>query len=55
MVAPSVPEHLARLRFFVACTHTHEQLREAVDAVVAVLAEMAGSDSLRRAREAVSA
>jgi 7-keto-8-aminopelargonate synthetase-like enzyme len=38
MVAPSVPEDQARLRFFVACTHTEAQLRQAVDAVVAAVA-----------------
>jgi 8-amino-7-oxononanoate synthase len=54
MVAPSVPEHLARLRFFIACTHTHEQLREAVDAVVTVLAELERVSSVRD-RQAVSA
>ena len=37
MVAPSVPEHLARLRFFIACTHTDAQLEAAVDAIVAAL------------------
>jgi 8-amino-7-oxononanoate synthase len=40
MVAPSVPEHLARLRFFIASTHTEEQLRATVRAVAAALAEM---------------
>jgi 8-amino-7-oxononanoate synthase len=32
MVAPSVPDDQARLRFFVACTHSEEQLRTAVEA-----------------------
>jgi 7-keto-8-aminopelargonate synthetase-like enzyme len=40
MVAPAVPEHLARLRFFIAATHTEEQLADTVRAVVAALAEM---------------
>ena len=40
MVAPSVPEHLARLRFFIASTHTDEQLAAGVQALVAVLAEL---------------
>jgi 8-amino-7-oxononanoate synthase len=40
MVAPSVPEHLARLRFFVASTHSEQQLRDAVRAVVSAIAEM---------------
>jgi 8-amino-7-oxononanoate synthase len=48
MVAPSVPEDQARLRFFVACTHTDEQLRAAVDAVVAALAT-SGRDAQPRA------
>lgn len=42
MVAPSVPDDQARLRFFVACTHTHAQLRTAVDATRAALREMDG-------------
>ena len=33
MVAPAVPEHQARLRFFVACTHTESDLRFAVEAL----------------------
>lgn len=37
MVAPSVPEHLARLRFFIASTHTDEQLLAAVQALRAAL------------------
>jgi 8-amino-7-oxononanoate synthase len=40
MVAPSVPEDQARLRFFVACTHTDEQLRQAVEATRRALATM---------------
>ena len=40
MVAPSVPEHLARLRFFIAATHTEEQLRSTVREMTAVLAAM---------------
>ena len=40
MVAPSVPDDQARLRFFVACTHTDEQLRAAVDATRAALRQM---------------
>lgn len=40
MVAPSVPEHLARLRFFIAATHTDDQLVTAVQALVAVLAAL---------------
>jgi 7-keto-8-aminopelargonate synthetase-like enzyme len=55
MVAPSVPEHLARLRFFIACTHTHEQLRDTVDAVVAALSELEGELSVGRERQVVPA
>jgi 7-keto-8-aminopelargonate synthetase-like enzyme len=40
MVAPSVPEHLARLRFFIAATHSDAQLRSAVRALVAAMAEV---------------
>jgi 7-keto-8-aminopelargonate synthetase-like enzyme len=40
MVAPAVPEHLARLRFFIAATHTDEQLAATVRIVVAALAEL---------------
>ena len=42
MVAPSVPEDQARLRFFVACTHTDNQLRRAVEATRRALAELSG-------------
>ena len=45
MVAPSVPEHLARLRFFVAATHTDAQLRRAVRALVAAVAEVNRADT----------
>ena len=51
MVAPSVPEHLARLRFFVASTHTEEQLRTAVDALVAALATMDADIEVSGARD----
>lgn len=52
MVAPSVPDDQARLRFFVACTHTDTQLRSAVDATRAALREMDGEP---RAAEAAIA
>jgi 8-amino-7-oxononanoate synthase len=42
MVAPAVPEHLARLRFFIAATHTDEQLAATVRTLVAALAEVEG-------------
>lgn len=41
MVAPAVPEHQARLRFFVASTHTHEQLHRTVE----ILRQALHSDS----------
>jgi 8-amino-7-oxononanoate synthase len=34
MVYPAVPDNSARLRFFVNCTHTSEQIRFTLDAVV---------------------
>jgi 7-keto-8-aminopelargonate synthetase-like enzyme len=34
MVYPAVPDNSARLRFFVNCTHTPEQIRFALDVVV---------------------
>jgi len=37
MVAPAVSESGARLRFFVASTHTRDQIRDAVDAVASLL------------------
>jgi 8-amino-7-oxononanoate synthase len=40
MVAPSVPDDQARLRFFVACTHTDDQLRLAVQATRNALREV---------------
>jgi hypothetical protein len=40
MVAPSVPNDQARLRFFVACEHTDEQLVTTVDTVASAIAEM---------------
>jgi len=33
MVYPAVPDNSARLRFFVNCTHTPEQIRFALDVV----------------------
>lgn len=47
MVAPSVPDDQARLRFFVACTHTDEQLRAAVEATKHALAEIRRADATR--------
>jgi 8-amino-7-oxononanoate synthase len=41
MVAPSVADDQARLRFFVASTHSEEQLRLAVEATKRALAELA--------------
>jgi 8-amino-7-oxononanoate synthase len=33
IIYPAVQDNAARLRFFIACTHTHEQIRFTVDAV----------------------
>ena len=40
MVAPSVADDQARLRFFVASTHTDDQLTTAVEATKRALAEL---------------
>ena len=56
MVAPSVPEHMARLRFFIASSHTEEQLLAAVEALVDALAAMeARLPATEPARRAVPA
>ncbi|MEM7132754.1 MAG: MupA/Atu3671 family FMN-dependent luciferase-like monooxygenase [Chloroflexota bacterium] len=38
IIFPAVPEDAARLRFFLSCTHTEEQIRVTVDAVAEELA-----------------
>ena len=38
LISPSVPNEEARLRFFVSCDHTQEQLHAAVNATAEVLA-----------------
>ena len=48
MVAPSVPEDMARLRFFVASTHTEEELRRAASAVARAFAATAPQRHERR-------
>lgn len=40
MVYPAVPDNAARLRFFVNCTHTPEQIRMALDVVAPELAAL---------------
>jgi 7-keto-8-aminopelargonate synthetase-like enzyme len=40
MVAPAVANDQARLRFFVACTHTEEEIRGAVAALVDAVARI---------------
>lgn len=40
MVYPAVPDNSARLRFFVNCTHTPEQIRYALDVVAPELAAL---------------
>jgi 8-amino-7-oxononanoate synthase len=50
MVYPAVPDNSARLRFFVNCTHTPEQIRFALDVVVRELeALQKGDDDKQRA------
>jgi 7-keto-8-aminopelargonate synthetase-like enzyme len=57
MVAPAVPEDRARLRFFIAATHTEEELRTAVRAVVRALqaTDTGAGDVAARTRLAVPA
>jgi 8-amino-7-oxononanoate synthase len=57
MVAPAVAEDQARLRFFIASTHTEEELRTAVHAVVRALraTDTGAGDAAARARLAVPA
>ena len=33
IIHPAIPERAARLRFFICCTHTPEQIRQTVEAV----------------------
>ena len=40
MVAPSVPNDRARLRFFMACTHTEEEIRCTVATLVRVISQL---------------
>ena len=40
MIYPSVPQHEARLRFFVTCNHTEEQIRFTVDALADEMAKL---------------
>lgn len=40
MIYPSVPENAARLRFFISCTHTEEQIRFTVDTIAQTLAQL---------------
>ena len=53
MVAPAVPNEQARLRFFVACTHTEEELDRTVDLLVQALRELGASENGSR-RHAVT-
>ncbi|HKH93447.1 MAG TPA: aminotransferase class I/II-fold pyridoxal phosphate-dependent enzyme [Gemmatimonadaceae bacterium] len=43
MVAPAVPNNFARLRFFVACTHTEDELDTTVRSLVESLKELGAS------------
>lgn len=40
MFYPSVPQNAARLRFFITCTHTEEQIRFTIDALTEELAKL---------------
>ncbi len=40
IVFPAVPEHLARLRFFITSEHTHAQLDAALDATAEIVAQI---------------
>ncbi len=44
MVYPAVPDNSARLRFFVNCTHTHKQIRFALDVVARELEALQKAD-----------
>lgn len=55
MVAPSVPDDQARLRFFIACTHTDEELEAAVDATARAMRDIDAASSVRGGRQAVHA
>ena len=39
MIYPSVPQNAARLRFFLTCTHTQEQIRYTVDTLESVVSK----------------
>ncbi len=41
-IAPAVEEQTARLRFFLSCAHTEEQIRHAVDATVQHMKKLGG-------------
>ena len=40
IIYPAVEDHAARLRFFINCTHTEEQIRFAVDTVASEFAKI---------------
>ncbi|NJK47853.1 aminotransferase class I/II-fold pyridoxal phosphate-dependent enzyme, partial [Candidatus Gracilibacteria bacterium] len=40
MVYPSVPYNASRLRFFISCTHTEEQIKFTVDAIASEIAKL---------------
>jgi 8-amino-7-oxononanoate synthase len=51
MVAPAVPNDFARLRFFVACTHTEEELDTTVRLLVNALRELGASEDRDGSRQ----
>lgn len=46
MFYPSVPANAARLRFFITCLHSEEQIRQTVDILVEELVELKNSPTL---------
>jgi 8-amino-7-oxononanoate synthase len=49
MVAPAVPNDQARLRFFIACTHTEEELETTVRALASALRRLDDPDEISTA------
>ena len=43
---PTVPENASRLRFFISCTHTEEQIRTTVDTVAEIVPRLVSADGL---------
>ena len=52
MVAPAVPNEQARLRFFIACTHTERELESTVRLLAATLRRLDADGGAQEADEA---